>query len=775
MSKNDIQLSTFAIEKGKSGSVSFKNILSSLKHYWYVFPITVIVMLIGAFGYLKFAQPVYEIKATLLINQDKTTDTQPQQSVLDKIDLPNSSDITENEIAKLKSIDLIREVITKLQLATIYKTKVDGVPHDLYSALPFKFSYVKLNKDAGDGPHTIKIIVNNDNSFTYLNADGGGVRYSFSAPVSTEIGTWKLDPSPLTKHYTNSAITITLLDTDKLAVAYQKLIDASLQDKLSSAVDLSITDNNKQRGKDILNQLIFYYNNSDIEAKEKETQSTIEFINQRLDSLTGELSHAEKNIESFKSSNQLTDISSDSKFNLDNLQANDTKLNDLNVQLSVINGIENYINSPQNKDNVPATLGITDPTLVSSIERLSVLQLDRQKLLATTPETNPDFEALNRQIQTTRAAIRENVQNIKSSLLNARQKVQSVSSKVESSITSMPAQEREYVSIKRQQAIKENLYIYLLQKREEVSLKYATTVKNYRVIDNSYAGPIKWPVPNVIYAAAFLLGLILPMGFIYLKDITAGTIVDPDLIEEQTNQPIFSEISTSKVNEAIVINNKKSDIVSEQFRTLRSKFHYIGDPDEKTKVILLTSSVANEGKSFVTSNLGVALASTGKKTVILELDLRKSKISETFGLSDDHLGLTDFFESKAQLDAIIRPIVATPMLDVISRGTFVTNPSELLENDQLRSLIDQLKTTYDYILVDSPPVHLVTDALIISRFTQTTLYLIRQGFTMKSELKYIKGLISEDKLPNIQIIFNGINNKRYGYGYEYNNSYYTSK
>jgi len=775
MSKNDIQLSTFAIEKGKSGSVSFKNIISSLKHYWYVFPITVVVTLIAAFVYLKFAQPVYEIKATLLINQDKTTDTQPQQSVLDKIDLPNSSDITENEIAKLKSIDLIREVITNLQLGTIYKTKIDGVPHDLYSALPFKFFYIKENKDAGDGPHTIKVVVNNNNSFTYLNQDGGAVKYNFNAPVSTEIGKWKLEPTSLTSRYINSTITITLLDTDKLAVNYQKSIDASLEDKLSSAVDLSLTDNNKQRGKDILNRLIFYYNNSDIEAKEKETQSTIEFINQRLDSLTGELSHAEKNIETFKSSNQLTDLSSDSKYNLDNLQANDTKLNDLNVQLSVINGIENYINSPQNKDNVPATLGITDPTLVSSIERLSVLQLDRQKLLATTPETNPDFEALNRQIQTTRAAIKENVQNIKSSLLNARQKVQSVSSKVESSITSMPAQEREYVSIKRQQAIKENLYIYLLQKREEVSLKYATTVKNYRVIDNSYSGPVKWPIANVVYAAAFLLGLILPMGFIYLKDITAGTIVDPDLIEEEIGRPIFSEISTSTANEIIVINNKKSDVVSEQFRTLRSKLHYTGDANEKSKVILITSSVANEGKSFVTSNLGVALASTGKKTIILELDLRKSKISEIFGLSDIHSGLTDFMESKVGLDEIIRPSAITPALDIISRGTFVTNPSELLENDRLGSLIDQLKDTYEYILIDSPPVHLVTDALIISRFANNTLYLIRQGFTMKSELKYIKGLILENKLPDIQIIFNGINNKRYGYGYEYNSTYYTSK
>jgi tyrosine-protein kinase Etk/Wzc len=774
MNKNDIQLSTFAIEKGKSGSVSLKNILSSLIHYWYVFPITIVVMLSMAFVYLKIAQPVYEIKATLLINQDKTTDTQPQQSVLDKIDLPNSSDITENEIAKLKSIDLIREVITKLQLATIYKTKIDGVPYDLYAALPFKFSYIKPNKDADDGTHTMKILIGND-SFSYLAPNGTFVKHKFSTPVATDIGVWQLDPTLLTKDYIHSTITVTLLDSDKLAMNYQKAIDASLEDKLSSAVDLSITDNNRQRGKDILNQLIFYYNNSEIEAKEKETQNTIEFINQRLASLTGELSNAEKNIENFKSSNQLTDISSDSQFDLDNLKTNDTKLNDLNVQLSVINGIENYINSPQNKDNVPATLGITDPSLTNSIEKLAQLQLDRQKLLATTPETNPDFEALDRQIKTTRASIKENVQNIKSSLLNARQKVQSVSSKVESSITNMPAQEREYVSIKRQQAIKENLYIYLLQKREEVSLKYATTVKNYKIIDNAYSGPVKWPVPSIVYAAALLLGFILPMGVIYLKDRNEGTIVDPDFIEEEINQPIFSEISISKAENAIVVNDKKSDVVSEQFRTLRSKLHYLGDPEEKSKIILITSSVANEGKSFVASNLGVALASTGKKTIILELDLRKAKISETFGLTNEHLGLTDFLGSKITLDAIVRPAVDAPLLDIISRGTFVTNPSELLENGQLKNLIDQLKTIYDYILIDSPPIHLVTDALIISRIAHTTLYLIRQGFTNKSELKYIKGLFLENKLPRIQIIFNGINNKRYGYGYEYNNSYYHSK
>jgi tyrosine-protein kinase Etk/Wzc len=774
MSTNPVQLSTFAIEKEKNNSINFKNVINNYKHHWYIFLFAIICTLIIAFIYLQYAEPVYEIRATVLINEDKTPDNQSQQqsSVLNRIDLPNSSEKAENEIAKLKSVNLINQVINDLQLSTLFRIKNGWFYHDLYTNLPFKFTLLTPNQKASD-KQVLTIQVQDANSFLFENSNGKLEEHQFKTNITSDIGTWRLEPTPAVTNYKNSFIKIILPDADKLVADYQKAIGAGLEDKLSSAVDLSINDHIKQRGKDILNHLIYVYNNAEVQAKNNETQSTINFIDQRLASLSGELTGAEKNIENFKSSNQITDIDAASKYNLDNLQVNDAKLNEINVQLSVINGIEKYINSPQNKGKSPAAVGIADPTLVNSIEKLSQLELQREQLLATTPETNPDFEQINRQIQVTRAAIKENVQNIKSSLTNELSNIQDVNNHVESSITNIPTKEREYLSIKRQQSIKENLYVYLLQKREEVSLNYATTVKNYRVIDRAFSGPLKWPVKYVVYAVAFLLGLIFPIIYIYFKDKVNAVIINPEELEEEMNLPILSDISVNKSKEPIVINDK-SKLISEQFRTLRSKLHYLYDPNEKSRVILLTSSVAGEGKSFVSSNLATVLASTGKKTVILELDLRKAKLKEIFKVSGTHPGITDYLMNKVSLNDIIQPSGIMSSLDIISSGLSVSNPSELLESDQLGKLIDQLKSKYDNIIIDSPPVHLVTDGLILARYAQITLYIIRQGYTKKSELKFIKGLYAENKIPSMQIIFNGVNNKRYGYGYEYDNVYYIS-
>ncbi|MDB5011404.1 MAG: polysaccharide biosynthesis tyrosine autokinase [Mucilaginibacter sp.] len=773
MSTNPTQLSTFAIEKEKNNNINFKNVINNYKHHWYLFLFTIIITLIIAFIYLQYAEPTYAIRATLLINEDKKSidNQEPQQSVLNKIDLPNSAETTENEIAKLKSINLISQVITDLQLSTSYKMKQGLFYHDLYITLPFKLTLLTPNPKPDDKTHPLKIQVKDANSYLLENANGKLEVHKFKTKVTSDIGTWKLEPTPAVLKFKDSSIKVTVLDPEKLASDYQKSIEVGVADKLSSAVDLTLSDHIKQRGKDILNHLIYVYNNAEVQEKNKETQSTINFIDQRLASLTGELTGVEKNIETFKSSNQLTDIDNTSKYNLNNLQANDAKLNEINVQLSIVNGIEKYINSPENKGRAPAAIGIADPTLVTSIEKLSQLELQREQMLATTPETNPDFDQINRQIQTTKASIKENVQNIKSSLNNALDKLQSVNTKVESTITNIPGQEREYLSIKRQQSIKENLYIYLLQKREEVSLNYATTVKNYRVIDNAFSGPLKWPLRSVVYAIAFILGLLFPMIYIYFKDKVNAVIINPEEIEDELKIPILSDISINRTKDQIVINDK-SKLISEQFKTLRSKLHYLQDPNEKSRVILLTSSVAGEGKSFVSSNLAITLASVGKKTVILELDLRKARLKEIFNLSNTHPGITDFLTKKTSIDEIIQPSGIMPTLDIISSGSIVPNPSELLESNELSILMDHLKEEYDNIIIDSPPVHLVTDSLILARYAHITLYVVRQGFTKKSEMKFIKGLYTDHKMPEMHIIFNGVNNKRYGYGYEYDNVYY---
>ena len=770
---NNTQLSTFAIERErKQSSSNVKNIISNCKHYWYLFLISVLVFSTLAFLYIKYTPPLYTIKATLLINEDKNNNSQEQQqSVLNKIDLPNSSEVTENEMAKLKSVNLIGQVVSDLQLATSYKVKDGWRYNELYEVLPFRF-FMLAPVATTENKRVLKIKIKDGNSFLIQNADGKFEEHAFNANVQTAIGTWKLKSTADIVKFKNAEIKITLLDPEKLTTDYQKAINASLEDKLSSAVDLTINDNIKKRGKDILNHLIYVYNNAGVQAKNKETQSTIRFIDQRLASLTGELSSSEKDIQNFKSSNQITDIDAASKFNLDNLQANDARLNELNVQLSVVKGIERYIDAPENKNSVPAVVGISDPTLVSSIEKLSQLELDRQKLLATTPETNPDFEQLNRQIETTRASIKQNVQNIKSSLTNAQANIKSVNNQVESKISTIPVKERELLGIKRQQAIKENLYVYLLQKREEVSLNYATTVKNYSIIDNAFSGPVKWPLESVVYGIAALLALLLPLIYIFVKNSLNSVIVNPEEIEDATGLPILTEINSYSSSNPIVSADSSNRLISEQFRTLRSELYYLNKDKDQSNVILITSSVASEGKSFVSSNLAVALASTGKKVVILDLDLRRARLKEVFKISTNHPGTTEFITQNAPLNEIIQSTEISPSLDIIAGGSITNNPSELLENDRLSELMTLLKKDYDTVIIDSPPVHLVSDALILARFAQTTLYVVRQGVTKKAELKFIKHLYQDGKLPQMQIVFNGVNTKRYGYGYEYDNVYY---
>jgi capsular exopolysaccharide synthesis family protein len=775
MSSTSSKYLAFATEKEKSSSINLRSLLVKYFDRWPIILASTIAAMILAYGYILITDPIYEIKATLMVNAEKSNSTQqdPSKSVLNKLDLPSSPEIVENELAKLKSARLINKVIHDLDLTVSYKKKKGILYDDLYYETPFKVRMIKSELDFGQKASiAIKITVKDQKTFSLEDAAGDIRSYSFGQILHTDIGTWELDPTKTIAQYRGADIKVTFFEPDKLTAFYQKKIDASLEDKLATAVDITFSTNNKQKGKDIINHLIQVYNDDEKGEKNEETLNTIKFIDQRLASLTGELTGTEKDIEQFKSSNKLTDIASDAKFELDKLQSNDSKLNEINVQLSIVDGIERYVNSPKNNGSSPAIIGISDPSLVSSVERLSQLELQREQMLATTPETNPDFEQLDSQIRSIKKSIKENVTNIKASLTNAKNKLQSFNSTSETSISNLPGREREFITIKRQQSIKENLYVYLLQKKEEVSLNYATTVSNYKVLDNAYSLPSKWPSKPIIFLLALVVGAGIPVAVIYARYLIKGAIVDPGEIESGLQISLFGELTFD--DKAPMLTQRKG-VVNEQFRALRAKLHDLETPGTKGRVILITSSVSGEGKTFISSNLSLLLSSAGRRAVLLELDLRRSAITPLFKLTVDHLGITDFLRGEAAIDEIIRPSGIMPGLEIISRGTIVTNPSELLENGELAKLINELKARYDDVIIDTPPVHLVADALILSRFSDIALYVIRQGITKRSELKFIRNLIQEAKFPNLQFIFNGVNNKKFGYGYEYDNTYYETQ
>lgn len=455
MSPEKFDLSPFINTADKEDSFDLHQTLSKYFYHWRLFLLGLLITMAGAFIYLQFAQPKYEIKATLLI-QDETK-TRDEKSTLQEIEIARTPKLVENEIEVLKSRYLILQVVNELQLWTLYQESVGYKKQDLYKKSPVRFTLLKSTGDLKG--QEIELLIKDRETFLLTNSKGEAEVHAFKESIKSDFGVWKLEPGIDINGQAGAAITITLHDPERVADDYQKNIEVTLLNRDAPAVSLLLIDEVEQRGKDILNTLIANYNEATILEKSRITESTLSFIDQRLASLSKELNTAEGQVEGFRSSRGLTDISSQSQVYLENVQVNDHLLNEVNVQLNVIEGIENYVNSSENAETLPSVLGISDPGLSRLIDQLSQLQLQKAELLATTPEDNPIFNPLNRQINSTRTAIKENLGNIKSSLLSTKLELESFNSKFETSIRNIPGQERELIGIKRQQTIKENLYI----------------------------------------------------------------------------------------------------------------------------------------------------------------------------------------------------------------------------------------------------------------------------------------------------------------------------
>ncbi|MGN6637630.1 MAG: GumC family protein, partial [Mucilaginibacter sp.] len=686
---------------------------------------------------------------------------------LKEIDLANSSKLAENETEVLKSRNLVNKVVSDLQLWVTYQ-QPDGFlrKKDLYKVSPVAFKLLK-QKDTVGG-QVFKVIIKDDKSFYLKKSNGQLAEFPFNTPLVNSFGTWELKPTSNFKDYIGTEIRVVLNNPNKVAADYQKNIDADLVNKLAPTIELGLKDEVAQRGKDVLNDLIKEYNANNIRQKNLLTQKTLDFIDNRIRSVAGELSRSENNVEGYKSSNGLTNISSQSEAYLQNTQVNDNKLNDINTQLASIRGIEEYVNSP-NDQTAPSVLGINDDGLKSLISRLSTLEQQREQTLANTPEDNPIFDPINRQIRVLKDAIKENVRNVKSSLLAQRRIIESSNSNYQASIRNLPVQERQLDDKTRQQTIKESLYNYLLQKKEEIALNYAAIVPDAIIVDYAYVGTLqsqKMP----IYGVAFLLGLLFPTGLIYARNSLSNRITTRKEITDATGIPVLGELS-HKLNGSPIISPDSGNVaIGEEFRDLRTNLHFLQENTDKGYVTLVTSSIASEGKSFVSTNLGIVMAASGKKTIILEIDLRRPKISETFGLSQANPGISTYLIEQIPLKEVIQSSNVHPNLDIIGSGPIPAFPSELLGLDKLDQLINQLRQNYDNIILDTPPINLVTDAKILSRVSDITLYVIRQSFTFKSLLPFIKSLNDDQHFNNMKIVFNNVDKGKYGYNY--GNDYY---
>lgn len=736
--------------------------------YWPLFIIMVLLGVLCSYLYIRYTTPVYEATATILVKDERKGIDDAQ--IMESLNLFGGKKIVENEIEIIRSRTLLREVAKNMKLyAPIYEEgRVNTVPvfekspitvelREPDSLIPVKKVYFTYNKVS-------KLVTIEGKEYPvdqWVNAPWGVMRFSlnpyYHAPEESKPLYFALVPVKMVVKYLDSQLSI------------------GPTSKQSTVIVLKVKDPIPKRGELILNELVNAYNGANIRDKNLLAGRTLRFVEDRLHLVVSELDSVEANIQKYKTRNNVVDISAQGQLFLQSVGASDTKMSEIGVQLSVLKEVEDYVRSQKEDAGiVPSTLGINDPILGDLLTRLYDAQSQYERLKITAGENNPMAVSLREQINRIKPNILANIASQKRNLEASRSDLANTSSHYSSMLRTIPQKERELLEISRQQSIKNSIYTFLLQKREETALSYNSTVSDSRIIDEGEASnePAS-PNKPFVYLFGFFGSLAAAIAVIAVREGLNRNILFRSEIESSTNVPVIGEVINDNSNMPIVISPDKRNFVSEQFRQIRTSLTYLGI-NSRRKKILVTSSISGEGKSFIAANLAVSLALTDKKVVLLELDLRKPKLSEIFGLKSASSGITNYFIGDKEADEIIKRTDINPNLFLISAGPIPPNPSELILNGKIQELLAYLENAFDYIVIDTAPVSPVTDAYLLSQLCDATLYVVRHGHTPRVFLQMLDENNKIKELKNLAIIFNGVKSrglKGYGYGYGYGMGY----
>ncbi|MFD1258256.1 GumC family protein [Mucilaginibacter terrae] len=745
---------TISDSEGNIGEIIF----GYLK-YWKWFLLSLMVFSIIGYFYVKSQVPQYRSQTQILI---KDTKQSTDKIILDELGVTPPNIVVENEILIMRSNTLVEKVIKELGLQTGYYSKGRLSKRILYKNEPASIDLLVASSKTYTKDWSVQVLDNQGVLFE-------GKKVPFNKPTSTPAGVIVVKPVDLNF---KEPYFVTFNSIPSIAQQYINKLIITPTSKQSNMLVLAVEDAVPARAEDFLNKVVDEYIDEAISDKNKNIANTIAFIDERLRVLQGELGAEEKNVQEFKSNNNITDLGSEASMIFGKVTGNDTKVTDIDLQLTMLKQIEGYLATPDNLDIVqPSMLGMTDNTVTAMVNQLGTLKLQKQSLLRTIPETNPIVGAINDQIVSLKSSLRQAIKTLRSSLVLNRREVEKVNSRFEADLKQVPVRERQLMDVMRNKNIKDALFNFLLQKREETGLSLASNTADSRVINpaRSSGTPIK-PVVSTLYLIFISIGLGLPVGVIFIKDMLNNKIRRKSDISKNTRVPIIAQISQSDDNGALTIITRPRSIVAEQIRALRTNLDFLV-PGNGCKVILFTSTVSGEGKSFISLNLGASLASTGKKVIILELDLRKPKLLSTIGL-EKKIGLSDYLIGKVDYKDVIREIPQQENFYMIESGTIPPNPAEILMNSYLSALITALKVDYDYVLIDAPPIGLVTDAQILGKYADVTFFLVRHNFSRKDHISLLNEIYIKRIFKNLNVIFNSIDTSGLSYGYRYDYSYY---
>lgn len=762
--------------------------------YWPWFVVSVIVCLIGAFIYLRYQAPVYNITSAVLIKEQdaRTKAMGVANGALAAIQDMGGFSMTsnfDNEVEILKSRTLIRKVVTDLGLyISTAEKRFLGYNTPLYKTSPINifitpeeaeqlYSGVKLDMHyTVDGKLSVKAkyISKEDEEEYELEKSFDNLPAVFPTPVGV-FSFSKNDSVPAIEK--DIDLVTYIASPTSVAISYASNLSVEPTSKTTTIAALNLKNTSKQRGVDFINALVANYNQDANDEKNEVARKSAEFIEDRIAIINSELGSAESELAEFKQRSGLTDLTTDAKIALEENTKYEQQRIQNATQISLVEFLQNYINNPANDNEViPANVGLQDANLTSVIDQYNTMIIERKRLLRTSSENNPAVINMNTGIEAMRKSVHTTVQSVLKGLQIAKADIDRQARRLENRISDAPQQEKEFLTISRQQEIKATLYIMLLQKREENAITLAATANNGRIIEKPLAdkNPIS-PKKKIIALAALILGLGIPVAFVYLRDLLKYKIESREDVEKITDVAILAELPAAEKPEhgAIVVRENHNNIMEEMFRGLRTNLLFMLGKNDK--VILFSSTQPGEGKSFVAGNTAVSLAFLGKKVIVVGMDIRKPGLNKVFNLSRRSEGITNYLSDPEHINLfdMIQKSDISKNLDILPGGPVPPNPTELVAREVLDEAIEQLKNNYDYVILDTAPIGMVTDTAIISRVADMCVYVCRADVTPKAGYEFINVLKREHKFNKLATVINGIDmsKRKHSYGYGYGKKY----
>ena len=770
------------------------------KWYWFVISLIVCIGIAGL--YLLKTPLVYTRTASLLIKQESKGQSLSGDvgASFSDLGLFQSNTNVNNELVSLQSPAVMYDVVKRLHLEVDYTTEGSFYPQVRYGQdLPLTVSFAGLT-DNETAALTVEVVRPQGVKLTSFVQNGekvvvevvGALNVSLVTPIgkivvrpAADYAEWQKKVEPLS---------VSRSDLSSAVARYSSGLSVALQSENTTIVDLTFKDVCTQRAEDILNTVIAVYNENWIKDKNQIAVSTSMFINDRLGVIESELGHVDENISTFKSENLLPDVQAASQLYMSERSQAQSQILTLNTQLSMARYIRNYLTANSSRNQLlPANSGLESVNIESQISEYNSLQLQRNNLVANSSEQNPLVVDMDESLRSMRRSIVSSVDNLITTLNTQIHSLEKSDQRATEHIAANPSQAKYLLSVERQQKVKEALYLFLLQKREENELSQAFTAYNTRVITPPTGSMVPTaPQKKNILLIAFVIGLVIPVVIIFLKEmmntkvrgkkdlenLAVPFIGEIPLYGKVRRSGLFGKKVASLTESKIVVKEGSRDVVNEAFRVLRTNLEFVSGEEGKGQIILMTSFNPGSGKTFLTVNIAATLAIKGKRVLAIDGDLRRGSTSVYVG--SPHHGLSNYLAGKVQrIEDVIVPASETVRFDVLPVGTIPPNPTELLAGGRFQALLAELRTRYDYILIDCPPVELVADTHIIGKYVDETIFVVRAGLLERSMLSELQNIYTEHKFKNMVVLLNGTESSgsyhygyRYGYHYGYGSNYY---